>query len=211
MSSILLYVSDNFAMVATDTLVTDKGGSPVSFTSKALYLPHLRTIVAATGLAGISSKWFLRINDYLAVEGFEDLHSITPKHLQSIFSDLPTPHQSVSTSVYQIGISEVDGAIHGYTYSSQYEFDPRPIPRNQFGGKPAMGDLPEMEPPELFTRLMEQQRTLQSNEPIDSRIHIGGEIQLIFLEASSNSARMLTTHKFEDYEEQLAFFMSRRT
>jgi hypothetical protein len=211
MSSILMYINDEIALVATDTLVTKKGGEPLSFTSKALYLPHLHTIIAATGLAGISSKWFVRINDDLAVKGFEDLNGVTTQHLQDIYSRIDPAHQSVGTTVYQIGVSEIDGTVHGYTYSSQHDFQPRPLPRNQIGGKPAMGDQPDIDPPEVFTQLMRQQIEIQLVEPEDSRIHIGGEIQIIFLDAKTRSAQLLKTHRFEDYDKHSQHIFGNRT
>ena len=53
MSSLIFELNTDCINVATDTLATLPDGSPAVFSTKAMYLPHLRMIVAGTGVAGI--------------------------------------------------------------------------------------------------------------------------------------------------------------
>ena len=49
MSSLIFYTDPEQVLVATDTLAVSSDGKPFIFTSKALYIPHLKTIIAGTG------------------------------------------------------------------------------------------------------------------------------------------------------------------
>ena len=48
MSSLIFYTDREQALVATDSLAVDGSGAPHMFTSKAGYIPHLKTIIAVT-------------------------------------------------------------------------------------------------------------------------------------------------------------------
>lgn len=49
MSSLIFYTDEAQALIVTDTLAVTDNGEPLSFVSKAGYIPQLRTIIAGTG------------------------------------------------------------------------------------------------------------------------------------------------------------------
>ncbi|WP_426721061.1 hypothetical protein [Enterobacter cloacae complex sp. 301C7] len=54
MSSLIFYTDEAQALIVTDTLAVTDNGEPLSFVSKAGYIPQLRTIIAGTGAGGFS-------------------------------------------------------------------------------------------------------------------------------------------------------------
>ena len=62
MSSLIFQTEEQQVFVATDTWAVTRDGMPITFTSKALILPHLRMIVAGTGSGGFLDQWFVYIN-----------------------------------------------------------------------------------------------------------------------------------------------------
>ncbi|MBD3698997.1 hypothetical protein IE994_02480 [Enterobacter hormaechei] len=52
MSSLIFYTDEAQALIVTDTLAVTDNGEPLSFVSKAGYIPQLRTIIAGTGAGG---------------------------------------------------------------------------------------------------------------------------------------------------------------
>ncbi|MES3464850.1 hypothetical protein [Enterobacter hormaechei] len=59
MSSLIFYTDEAQALIVTDTLAVTDNGEPLSFVSKAGYIPQLRTIIAGTGAGGFSNTWLL--------------------------------------------------------------------------------------------------------------------------------------------------------
>ncbi len=114
MSSLIFYTDPDQALVVTDTLAVNTDGSPLHFTSKAHYLPHLRTIVADTGLDGFSVDWAMSVNNRMAVSGVENLNYHAPRGLRDLWArynrDLRLP-DDVTTTVYHFGISEGGGGV----------------------------------------------------------------------------------------------------
>ncbi|MCM7911060.1 hypothetical protein M8T17_25035, partial [Enterobacter hormaechei] len=56
MSSLIFYTDEAQALIVTDTLAVTDNGEPLSFVSKAGYIPQLRTIIAGTGAGGFSKE-----------------------------------------------------------------------------------------------------------------------------------------------------------
>src|SRR5262249_44062453 len=81
----IFYSDPEQVLVVTDTLSVSPDGSPLLFSSKAHYLPHLRTIVAGTGVAGFSGEWAMRANNRMVIRGIENLDHHTPAALQSFW------------------------------------------------------------------------------------------------------------------------------
>src|SRR5262245_44517231 len=62
MSSLIFYTEREQALIASDTLAVNLDGTPRMYTTKALIVPHLRMVIAGTGIAGLSTRWFARVN-----------------------------------------------------------------------------------------------------------------------------------------------------
>ena len=85
MSSLIFYTDPKQALVATDTLVVSKENKePIYFASQAIYLPHLKMIVASTGLNRFMEQWLCIVNQ-LPVSDIHDLNGHTPGNLARLF------------------------------------------------------------------------------------------------------------------------------
>jgi hypothetical protein len=60
MSSLIFHTDASQALVATDTLAVKPDGTPLMYGSKALYLPHLKTIIAGNPSIGRTASSQLR-------------------------------------------------------------------------------------------------------------------------------------------------------
>lgn len=198
MSSFICLLQPDQAIVATDTLAVSPDGAARQFTTKAFVLPHLKLIVAGTGVAGLTSSWFRHINERMVVGDVDHLNFHAEQSLQQLwdteFSD-PDVHE-LSTTIYHIGLSRTSGKIHGYSYSSWYGFESRPLSQG-LSYKPAIDEQDQVE--ELgFLNIMEAQRETQARKPPEQRIYIGGEVQLITLD-SKGMMGIVSQAQFDDF------------
>jgi hypothetical protein len=204
MSSLIFYTDPQQALVVTDTLAVD-GTTPALFVTKAHYLPHLRLIVAGTGIGRFSDDWFVRINSRMLVSGIEQLDQFTPEHLRELWENFNSEHSSLqgkTTTVYHFGVSEATQEITTFAYRSYRDFESERLPHGT-GAKPDCA-IPEGEVNiyEHIRSMMEEQRALQAKLRLPEQIHIGGEAMAIHLTANGcNHHRMF---QFPDYDEQVA-------
>ncbi len=200
MSSLIFYTDPKQALVATDTLVVSKENKePIYFASQAIYLPHLKMIVASTGLNRFMEQWLCIINQ-LPVSDIQDLNGHAPGNLARLFdwfnsvNDYEVPEE---VTVYHIGFSEKDDRIYSFAYSSSNRFNPEPLAYGLAILPPC--PMPEGEfkfidnVPDLMNRQREEQRKI---EP-DKRIYIGGEIYGMYLTAEGCNSFKLGV--FDDY------------
>lgn len=200
MSSLIFYTDAKQALVATDTLVVSKGDKePVCFASRAIYLPHLRTIIASTGLDRFMEQWFCIVNQLPATD-IHELNDHAPENLASLFDWFKSvnryeAHEEVT--VYHIGFSERDGRVISFAYGSAGRFDPEPL---AYG----LAVHPPCPPPEGDFRfvdnvldLMNKQRGEQGKIEPGKRLRIGGEVYGMYLTAEGCNSFKLGV--FDDY------------
>lgn len=202
MSSLIFYTDESQALIATDTLATSNKipGAPFKFTTKAFVIPHLKMIIAGTGCGGFCDRWFLQINDRMVVRGIENLDYHTPRNLALLWSSFKNEFsllEDATTTIYHFGFSEENQSICSHVYRSTNNFESEQLPYG-LGGKPEYIVPNPYELPKDFKTIMDSQRELQSSETKESRIYIGGEIQLIRLERDGFIVQSLG--KFEDYD-----------
>lgn len=199
MSSLIFYTEQGNAFIATDTLAVDEEGLERQYTSKAVLIPHLRMVIAGTGVGGFSSRWFVTVNDSMVVRGLDHLNYHTPEGLRQLFANyqkeagFPT---TLTTTIYHIGISEETGHIHSYAYRSENDFASE---RLGYGMrlKPE-GNVPDnYELPSGIVPIMESQRAIQARKPPAIRLYIGGEIQVIQIMRGGFYCYQL--HRFDDF------------
>jgi hypothetical protein len=189
--------SPDRALVATDTLAVYGDGSLAGFTSKAFVIPHLNMIVAGTGIAGVASAWLRCVNEELCPLGIEWLNTEAPEHLNRLFeAELGRWGSGAhlhSMSIYHVGFSEVDGSLKGFQLNSESGFRAEQL-EPAISRKPPSGPYADHE--DAYVRLiniMIQQRMTQESKPPTERLYIGGDIQLIELNAQSAiTARIFT-------------------
>ena len=204
MSSLIFYTDPDQALVVTDTLAVNPDGSPLHFTSKAHYLPHLRTIVAGTGLDGFSVEWALSATNRMVLSGVENLNHHAPRGLRDLWArynrDLRLP-ADMTTTVYHFGISESGGGVVAYAYRSTNDFTTEKVSFG-IGVKPAC-TVPEVDLERLLGQveaMMNEQRRLQELEPPQQRLHIGGEAHAIHL--TKTGCTFLCLFQFSDFRTQ---------
>ncbi len=200
MSSLIFCTDAKQAFVATDTLAVSQNGEPSFFTTKAFIVPHLRMIIAGTGICGLMSNWFIKVVQGMVVRGVEHLDYHTPINLHRIWKNMkedPSFPENFTTTIYHMGFSEEDGFIKSYAYRSTNDFKSE---RLTYG----LRYKPECTIPENYTlpfslpAMMQDQRERQSRMPKKDRLYIGGEIQITHLTKDGFNAYRLC--KFEDYD-----------
>jgi len=186
-------------MVATDTLATSHEGKPTFFTSKVLILPHLKMLVAGTGIAGFVDKWFVGINAS-AIQGIDHLDEHAARYLAAMWGTYKsevTISQNFTTTVYHFGFSERTNLIHSYAYRSENDFRSE---RLAYG----VAVKPECKVPDFYNfpqdmrTMMEEQRQTQQARPKDKRVYIGGEILIHHL--TSDGFNVYPLGCFDDFE-----------
>jgi hypothetical protein len=202
MSSLIFYTDQENAIIATDTLAVDVEGSPRQYTSKAVLVPHLRLVIAGTGIGGFSSRWLVQVNDQMVVRGLDHLDFHATESLKRLFSayqkEVGFP-DGITTTIYHIGISEVTGHIHAYAYRSENGFTSERLGHG-LRLKPECVVPENYELPPDIVPMMKSQRDIQRKAPAHERLYIGGEIQVIQIERSSFHCYCL--HRFEDFSNE---------
>lgn len=203
MSSLIFYTDTTQALVATDTLVVKPNGIPLMYGSKAIYLPHLKTIIAGTGLGSFSGRWTNYVNDELVVSGLRNLDFHTSDGLRRLWAEMKITHEvpdSITTTVYQIGVSEDDSEIRAYAYRSTNDFVSEPL-NHGFRAKPECTFPSEGNIVENLKPMMFEQRAIQDLKKSEERLYIGGECVVMHL--TKDTCTTSTLFQFDDYEEQL--------
>jgi hypothetical protein len=200
MSSLIFHTEENEVLVATDTLATLPDGQPFLFTTKAFIVPHLKMIVAGTGVGGFVGRWFVRINDGFVVRGIDHLDYHAPRNLTSMWQRHKKEFSisdSMTVTVYHLGFSEQDGLIHSFAYRSTNDFNSERLEPYGLRVKPECPVPDNYRLPDDIRTMMEAQRTVQASLPTEKRVYIGGEITIHHL--SNNGFHAYTLDRFEDY------------
>lgn len=212
MSSLIYYTDPEQILVATDTLAVETGGAPLMFSSKAIYLPHLRIIVAGTGLGMFSGDWAMEVNNRMVLSGIQNLNYHSPEALRKRWENYESEYslpEGMTTTVYHFGLSEEDQSVLGYAYRSINNFDSERLSYG-FGLKPEC-KLPEQGSLiEHLPSMMKEQRLHQQERPLTERLYIGGECVATHL--TKAGCDIFSVFQFEDYTQQLrAIFDNHRS
>jgi len=182
MSSLLFYTDANEAIVATDTLLHYPTGSPPGFTSKAVALPHLRMIIAATGSAALFNRWISLVNEQGFALDVDAVNAHTPEELQALWREmnaqLPALRDQTAT-IYHFGVSDDAGVIHGFAYRSGSDFASEKLDYG-LGIKPELLDITGINFgsfPDCAPEIMRRQ-ILQEDMKTKDRVYIGGTVQI---------------------------------
>ena len=204
MSSLIFYTDEKQALVAFDTLVVSPGNEePEYFASRAIYLPHLRTILASTGLARFMEQWFCLVNQ-MPVGDIHDLNEFSPSNLVKLFDWFNTVNEyrdPEETTIYQIGFSERDNRIHSFAYSSSGAFNPEPLAYGLAMKPPCPVPDGEFRFIDHVPGLMNKQREEEDRKEPGKRSYIGGEIYGMYL--TSEGCNSFKLGAFDDYSSQM--------
>lgn len=207
MSSLIFTIRKDCIYVATDTLAVSYDEHPVLFTTKAFVVPHLKMIIAGTGIGGLPGQWFITVNNKMAVKGIDNLDYHTPVNIAGLYhswiKDTSVGEINrlyLSATIYHFGLSEISGDMVGYAYRSENGFKSEQL---VYG----TGIKPPCKLPEGFQfkddvkRLMEEQRRVQAAFTAGSRVCIGGEI--IVIHQTKKGFEVFTAGKFDDYTDTI--------
>jgi hypothetical protein len=201
MSSLIYKVEKMQVFIATDTLAA-LNGRAIRFATKAFPLPHLRMVIAGTGLAGFLDHWLVAVNAS-PVRGIDALNEHAQAGLLNVFRTYKNqfPSMNEATSVYHFGFSEETGAIHSFSYKSEELFEPRQIAYGLYVKPNVPEDAIPTDTlhPSDIPRIMAAQRAIQAKLPKEARVSIGGEMQMHHLEQAGYKTYRLA--QFEDYAE----------
>lgn len=201
MSSLIFRIEQHEVLVATDTLAVLNSGLPSHFTTKALILPHLRLLIAGTGVAGFLDRWFLQVNTSLVTRDVDSLNYLTPESLLSLWEvwceEFPTQASDNTTTVYHFGFSVVTGQIHSYVYRSENGFTSRKL-LHGLHTKPECTPIQGPRFSRDVMKMMKEQRVLQAVAQ-GKRVYIGGEVWLHRLNQSG--FRVSSLGRLDDFSE----------
>lgn len=201
MSSLIFHTQPDLAVVATDTLAVTPDGTPSLFSSKAIYLPHLKTIIAGTGLM-FAADWSNYVNSNMTLAGLRNLNYHTPKLLRSRWQKLkgdPGFPQGATITVYQIGVREDgDQEIEAFAYRSTTDFESEPLPYGT-RAKPDCSFPNEGNIVQHLRPMMMEQRTIQETLPLGEQLYIGGECVVMLL--TKDSCTTANLFRFDDYDD----------
>ncbi|MEP7298550.1 MAG: hypothetical protein ABI702_20385 [Burkholderiales bacterium] len=199
MSSLVFYTDANNIVVATDTLAVTPTGAPFMFSSKAIYLPHLRTIIAGTGAGSFAGDWAMYVNNRMILEGIENLNYHAAEGLKARWDEFklrPEVPEDMTTTVYHFGFSE-DNAVTAFAYRSTNRFASERLPKG-FGIKPPSA-VPEGDAIlSILEQIVRKQRVEQDALPPGARIYIGGAVYCIHL--TCDECKTVKLFDFDDQE-----------
>ncbi|MEB0106121.1 hypothetical protein [Pseudomonas sp. MH9.3] len=185
MSSLLFYTDENEAIVATDTLLHYSVGTPPRFASKAISIPHMRMIIAATGSAFLFSRWIGLVNNQGFALDVDAVDSHASQELQALWSEL-NRHvpalQDQTATIYHFGISDDSGKVHGFAYRSVSDFKSERLDYG-LGVKPELMDKAGIDWnsfPACAPDIMRAQAR-QEDEKTRDRVYIGGTTEITHL------------------------------
>jgi hypothetical protein len=182
MSSLLFFTDANEVIVATDTLLHYPGGADPGHVSKAIALPHIKMIIAATGSATLFNRWIGLVNEQGLALNVDAVDAHAPEVLQSLWRELnaqfPTLHKQTAT-IYHFGFSDDTGKIHGFAYRSVSNFASERLAYG-LGLKPELIDKTGIDWssfPNCAPQIMQAQE-LQESRKAEGRVYIGGTVQI---------------------------------
>jgi len=201
MSSLIFHTDEELALVATDTLAGSVDGNvPFKFTTKAFPVPHLKMIVASTGIGGFGLSWFIQICDNVVVEDVEHLNYHAPGVLLKLwrqFEQLNAIKNNLTATVYHFGFAQSTGHIKSYAYRSTNDFASEQL-KYGLGVKPPLPNQEEYyQFPLNVKKIMDAQRAIEHAKPQKDRLLIGGEIHVLVLD--KNGFTISTEDRFDDY------------
>jgi hypothetical protein len=210
--SLLIFVHNAEQVVLlTDTLATTTDGAPFIFTSKCWPVPHMRLVMAGTGVAALHEAWYRRLQTGVLARDIDMVALHTPVVLRQLWAELQVKHGplSVTSTVYHFGIPEGEQHFVRYAFRSDSDFTAERADNGGIGVKPVPGfDFDSTGSLEDLIGLAERIREEQDRRPASERIYIGGELILTIL--TSASSTVTTVHRFADFDEMWQAMNDRR-
>lgn len=215
MSALNFITDPNFIIVTTDTLsLSYKTKKAYKFLDKAFLFPQMNCIISGTGNFKAILYWVNFIREYTYANGIYQLDLIAQQALQEQMQGQKLD-DTITATIYQFGLSEIDNNFHSYAYRSTNNFISEPLeyglglkPQDAFDTKEKINDVfsnfdsSSIEATEQsLINIMLQQKAYDDELPSDERLGIGGRIQYLLLTREACISKAIFT--FEDFEEDL--------
>jgi hypothetical protein len=185
MSSLLFYTDKNEAIVATDTLLHYSVDTPPGYASKAISIPHMRMIIAATGSALLFNRWIGLVNNQGFALDVDAVNTHAPQELQALWSEMNHHFPALldqTATIYHFGISNNTGEVHGFVYRSRSDFTSERL-KYGLGVKPDLSEKSGIDWssfPACAPAIMRAQ-SRQEEKKTQERVYIGGKIEVTHL------------------------------
>lgn len=198
MSSLICFSTDEFAVIATDTLGVDTEGNPFILCNKAAYLQTLKTVICGTGAGGFHSRWAEYVNSRMVLLDIDNLDYHAPKTLCELWREYKREFNTgdeCTVTIYHIGLSLTTGKIKRFAYRSTDDFKSVEL-QSGWLYKPECHIPDGNDVLDIIKKMMFEQRAIQDDKPGSERVYIGGQINIIILER--DCVRQMTIADFPD-------------
>ncbi|NLD46453.1 MAG: hypothetical protein GX660_04540 [Clostridiaceae bacterium] len=209
MSALIYILEENQVIIAMDTLSsinTEAGLKPYKFLTKIFPLMHMNCVLCGTGNFEPILKWFEHIESGIVAYGIIQLNKITELSIKAFMEK--ENQTNASTTLYQFGLSELDGKFYGYAYRSTNNYSSEKLlysvgvkPQDAFNTNEELSQLIEGCIDQdvlaaLMLKLKEYDDNLGNTNP--KKVGIGGQMEICLLQ--KNSIQLLRQDIFPDCE-----------
>ena len=192
--------------ILTDSLVTNEAGSPLDFTGKTYWYPHLETAMVTTGRFEFSKRWNHELHDNVTASSVVGVDSVAPDLLRDLHARLENSDQT--STVYHFGLT-AERQVVAYAYRSIASFESERL----HPGRPFVAVKPEPEPgtslaladlDDMLRLAVHVRQHQDSSPPGEKPVYIGGDLHLTQLTAQGDRLIAMSTRlgQFEDRDEQ---------
>lgn len=207
MSVLNFYLTEDIVILATDTLAVHADTkSPYKFTNKVFPLMNMNSLICGVGNYECIVDWYTFCQKRAVGNGICHLNKVAEMYMKDVIGTQDTAESA--TVLYQFGISENDYKMHGYVYQSTNGFLPEKLDAG-IGVRPtsAFGESGTVVLPESSYSSFEdymfaislQQKKYDDAQPIQSRVGIGGCVQIHKL---TMDGLLVTNYKnFDDFDD----------
>jgi hypothetical protein len=191
--SILIYIlHDDFVVLATDSLASEKGLGPLKFANKIFPLPYLNSVVSGTGMMDLTINWYTFIQKSVVIQDIVILDKIAQEKLPVLFDSYAN---SDFSTVYQFGYSEEEKKHIGFAYRSTNGFKSERLIQS-IGIKPSdnidiTNNMPGSEEAleEYVVRMAVEQKCIDDQKNEDEKLGIGGNLYYSLLNKDNFSIK----------------------
>lgn len=198
MTALIFNTTPEQVIIAMDTLaMCNKELRPLIYTSKFYPLPHFNGIMVGTGLGNFFPDWFATLQNNFVSRDIHQLDSYVTPALIKIAEHHEISEKNTCTA-YHFGYSEEEKRYVAFAYRSTNNFRSEML---EYGlaTKPGVECGPITKYPGDFIAIMKTQKEEDEKNPLEKRVHIGGEIKTAILQ--DKKIIIETVYRFDDYEE----------
>lgn len=202
MTLVAITTGPDYAEVLVDTLAYGFGDAEFVQCAKVRSFPHLDLVIAGKGASEPPAFWSCAVDGTPSIGDFDALCEAAVEELQELWET--TEHKEGRRSlslVYMVGWSPIRRRFVGLEFSSEVDFRPREVGRDQVFSTPAPGDAPAVPTgPAEWIDLAETIYTEHSvTLDLSQKTMIGGGLILTRVERGSVTQRRIHDLPADDW------------